>query len=72
MNQQKGKASYQLEGICESGTNRHIRIQQAIENMKNVFKYRCRIYRCSRICKTKKSNRFRNKRKKWYGNKTIP
>lgn len=37
MNQQKGKASYQLEGICESGTDRHIRIQQAIENMKNVL-----------------------------------
>ena len=33
----KGKASYQLEGICESGTDRHIRIQQAIENMKNVL-----------------------------------
>lgn len=31
----KAKASYQLEGICESGTDRHIRIQQAIENMKN-------------------------------------
>ena len=37
MNQQKGKASYQLEGIYESGTDRHIRIQQAIENMKNVL-----------------------------------
>ena len=37
MNQQKGKASYQLEGICESGTDTHIRIQQAIENMKNVL-----------------------------------
>ena len=37
MNQQKGKASYQLEGICETGTDRHIRIQQAIENMKNVL-----------------------------------
>ena len=37
MNQQKGKASYQLEGICESGTDGHIRIQQAIENMKNVL-----------------------------------
>ena len=33
----KGKASYQLEGICESGTDRHIRIQQAIENMKNIL-----------------------------------
>lgn len=37
MNQQKGKASYQLEGICESGTDGHIRILQAIENMKNVL-----------------------------------
>ena len=37
MNQQKGKVSYQLEGICESGTDRHIRIQQTIENMKKVL-----------------------------------
>lgn len=33
----KGKTSYQLEGICESGTDRHIRIQQAIENMNKVL-----------------------------------
>lgn len=37
----KGKASYQLEGICESGTDRHIRIQQAIENMHEVLGIDC-------------------------------
>lgn len=37
----KGKASYQLEGICESGTDRHIRIQQAIEKMKEVLNIDC-------------------------------
>lgn len=36
-----GKASYQLEGICESGTDRHIRIQQAIEKMKEVLNIDC-------------------------------
>lgn len=33
--------SYQLEGICESGTDRHIRIQQAIEKMKSVLGVDC-------------------------------
>lgn len=37
----QGRASYQFEGICESGTDRHIRIQQAIENMKNVLNVDC-------------------------------
>jgi len=35
------KASYQFEGICESGTDRHIRIQKAIENIKNVLNIDC-------------------------------
>ena len=34
-------SSYQLIGICESGTDRHIRIQQAIENMKNILNVDC-------------------------------
>ena len=33
----KSSTTYQLEGICESGTDRHIRIQQAIENMSKVL-----------------------------------
>ena len=33
--------SYQIEGICESGTDRHIRIQQAIENMKETLNIDC-------------------------------
>lgn len=33
--------TYQLEGICESGTDRHIRIQQAIENMGEVLGIDC-------------------------------
>lgn len=37
----KGNTSYQLEGICESGTDRHIRIQQAIENMNKVLDVDC-------------------------------
>ena len=37
----KSNASYQLEGICESGTDRHIRIQQAIENMHNILGVDC-------------------------------
>lgn len=37
----KGKASYQLQGICESGTDRHIRIQKAIENMNNILGVEC-------------------------------
>ena len=37
----KSKASYQLEGICESGTDRHIRIQQAIDNIHNVLGIDC-------------------------------
>ena len=37
----KGKASYQLQGICESGTDRHIRIQEAIENIHNVLGIDC-------------------------------
>lgn len=36
-----GRASYQLEGICESGTDRHIRIQKAIENMSKVLNIDC-------------------------------
>ena len=36
-----GKASFQLQGICESGTDRHIRIQEAIENMKNILNIDC-------------------------------
>lgn len=34
-------ASYQYAGICESGTDRHIRIQQAIENIKNILGVDC-------------------------------
>lgn len=34
-------AGYQLEGICESGTDRHIRIQQAIENMNEILDIDC-------------------------------
>lgn len=33
--------TYQLEGICESGTDRHIRIQQAIEKMKETINADC-------------------------------
>ena len=33
--------SYQLEGICESGTDRHIRIQQDIERMKETINCDC-------------------------------
>lgn len=35
------KSSYQLIGICESGTDRHIRIQKAIENMKTILGVDC-------------------------------
>lgn len=34
-------STYQLEGICESGTDRHVRIQEAIENIKNVLNVDC-------------------------------
>lgn len=34
-------ASYQSQGICESGTDRHIRIQQAIEQMQSVIGVDC-------------------------------
>ena len=34
-------ASYQFVGICESGTDRHIRIQKAIEDMKKVIGVDC-------------------------------
>lgn len=34
-------ASYQLNGICDSGTDRHIRIQQAIEKMKETINADC-------------------------------
>lgn len=34
-------STYQIEGICESGTDRHIRIQEAIENIKNVLNVDC-------------------------------
>ena len=37
----KSRASYQLEGICESGTDRHIRIQQAIGNIHDVLGVDC-------------------------------
>ena len=37
----KSRASYQLEGICESGSDRHIRIQQAIENINKVLNVDC-------------------------------
>lgn len=37
----KSKASYQFTGICESGTDRHIRIQEAIENMGNILGIDC-------------------------------
>lgn len=33
--------SYQLEGICESGTDRHIRIQEAIEKIHDVLGVDC-------------------------------
>lgn len=33
--------TYQSEGICESGTDRHIRIQQAIENMQKTLGIDC-------------------------------
>lgn len=36
-----GKTTYQLEGICESGTDRHIRIQQAIEKIKDILNVDC-------------------------------
>lgn len=35
------RTSYQMQGICESGTDRHIRIQKAIENMKEVLNVDC-------------------------------
>lgn len=35
------KASYQFTGICESGTDRHIRIQEAIENMGKILGIDC-------------------------------
>lgn len=38
---EKAKTSYQLEGICESGTDRHIRIQQAIEKIKDILNIDC-------------------------------
>ena len=38
--EQKG-TTYQLAGICESGTDRHIRIQQAIERMKEKIGADC-------------------------------
>lgn len=37
----KTKTSYQLEGICESGTDRHVRIQQAIEKIKDILNIEC-------------------------------
>lgn len=37
----KAKTSYQLEGICESGTDRHVRIQQAIEKIKDILNVDC-------------------------------
>ena len=37
----KLSTTYQLEGICESGTDRHIRIQQAIEKMHKVLGVDC-------------------------------
>lgn len=36
-----GKSSYQLEGICESGTDRHVRIQEAIQNIPNILNVDC-------------------------------
>lgn len=33
--------TYQFQGICESGTDRHIRIQQAIETMKDTLGVEC-------------------------------
>ena len=38
---ESGKTTYQLEGICESGTDRHIRIQQAIEKIKEIINADC-------------------------------
>lgn len=38
---QEYRTTYQLEGICESGTDRHIRIQEAIENMQKVLGVDC-------------------------------
>lgn len=35
------KTTYQLEGICESGTDRHIRIQQSIEKIKDILNIDC-------------------------------
>lgn len=35
------KLTYQFAGICESGSDRHVRIQQAIENMKNILNIDC-------------------------------
>lgn len=35
------KSSYQLEGICDSGTDRHIRMQKAIEQMKETINVDC-------------------------------
>ena len=37
----QGNTSYQLQGICESGTDRHIRIQKAIENISNILGVDC-------------------------------
>ena len=36
-----GNTSFQLQGICESGTDRHIRIQEAIENMSSILNIDC-------------------------------
>lgn len=38
---QESTASYNLAGICESGTDRHIRMQQNIERMKDVLGIDC-------------------------------
>lgn len=37
----KSGTTYQLEGICESGTDRHIRIQEAIIKIKDVLGVDC-------------------------------
>lgn len=37
----QGKASYQLTGICDSGTDRHIRMQKAIQKMKENINADC-------------------------------
>lgn len=38
---ENSKSTYQLTGICDSGTDRHIRIQQALENMKKTINADC-------------------------------